>query len=67
MSNRLRGMAYACKAGRLHEYILLRFGSYDKYYMYIISRFWLTWRNKAPHFEGIPIIKTNYLVEEPMV
>ena len=38
MSNRLRGLIPAYKAGRLDEYIELRFGSFDEYVCYCFRR-----------------------------
>ncbi len=63
MGNRLRGMIPAHKAGRLDEYMKLRFGDRASYIEYVIKRSWLTWKDKTPYFKGVPIIQTDLLVE----
>jgi len=64
MSNRLRGMIPAYKDGRLDEFINCRFGDRAGYIEYVIKHSWLTWKDKMPYFKGIPIIQTDFLVEE---
>lgn len=57
----LRGLLPAYKAGRLDEYILLCFGSWDKYLEYVIKRNLVYWRNKQMYYQGIPVIPTDLL------
>ncbi len=64
MSNRLRGMIPAHKDGRLGEFIDCRFGDRASYIAYVIRRTWLTWEDKIPYFNGIPIYHSDCLFEE---